>query len=260
MEYWIPAITTSGIMAALVFLSRNLILERLKNAVKHEYDSKLTKIKSDLDSKQKEIEAIRSGTLSNLAERQNTLYKRQIEAIEGVWDAVLKLGAAKTISITLSNLNYENAAELAEKDQKAREAFEMLNPTDLNEMPRGNAQKERPFISPLSWAYYSAYEAIILHAAIRMHMLKKGINLKKIIDNDHIVNLLKVALPHQAGYVEKYGVEGFHYLLDELEQKLLASFNLMLDGTEIDNATIEKAAEITKKAEELSNASSEEQA
>jgi len=258
MEYWIPAVTTSGLMAVFIFLCRNLILERLKNAVKHEYDSKLTKIKSDLDSKQKEIEAIRSGTLSNLAQRQNTLYKRQIEAIEGLWDAVIKLATAKAISVTLASINFENAVESAETDQKVREMFEMLNPIDLVDMPRGDALKERPFVSPLSWAYYSAYEAIVMHAALRMHMLKKGINLKKVIDNDHVVKLVKVALPHQTEYVEKYGAAGFHYLLDELEQKLLLSFSLMLDGAENDKATIKKAAEITKQAEELSSASSAE--
>ena len=46
-------------------------------------------------------------------------------------------------------------------------------------------------------------------------------------------------------YIDKYGAASFHYLLEELEQSLLASFKLMLDGTEADSETLKKAAQIT---------------
>lgn len=255
MEYWIPSLTTTGLTAVVVFLCRNLILNRLKNAVEHEYDSKLAKIKSDLDHKQKEIESIRSGTLNNISERQKALYSRQLKAVEGVWEGVLALAPAKGISATLSGIPYEDMSSLAEKDQTVRELFETLSPIVLSDIPRGQALKERPFISPLAWAYFSAYESVVMHAAIRMELLKRGVALPGIIDYVNVAKLLKAALPHRAKYIEKYAASGYHNLLEELEQKLLASFKLMLDGEEADKATLEKAAVIIKQAEELSNAS-----
>ncbi|EKO3951145.1 hypothetical protein DXJ58_08490 [Vibrio fluvialis] len=255
MENWIPALSTTVVTAVLVFLCRNWLITRLTNSVKHEYDSKLAKIKSDLERKQLEIESIRSGTLANLSERQKILYTRQLQAIEGIWYAVLALAPAKGISATLSNIPYDEVSTLAEKDQKVREMFDMISPVDLSDLPQSQALKERPFISPLVWAYFSAYESIVMHAAIRMQLLKKGIKLDSVIDHVHVTKLIKTALPHQNEYIDKYGAAGFHYLLDELEQSLLASFKLMLDGAEADNETLKKAAQITRQAEELSNAS-----
>ena len=251
MENWIPALTSSVLLAAIVFLCRNMIIERLKNAVKHEYDAKLTKLKSDLESKQKDIEAIRSGALSSVSQRQDILYRRQLQAIEGLWDAVQALGPAKAMSMTLITLNYDNALEAAANDPKAREMFQALSPLELEDMPRGNAVKERPFLSPLVWAYYAAYEAIVTHAALRMHMLKKGLNYKQIIHSEHVEKLVKAALPTHVEYIEKHGSEGFHYLLELLESKILESINLMLDGKDNDLTALRKAAEITKRAEEL---------
>ncbi|EKO3490682.1 hypothetical protein LIA75_001680 [Vibrio fluvialis] len=109
----------------------------------------MAKIKSDLERKQLEIESIRSGTLANLSERQKILYTRQLQAIEGIWYAVLALAPAKGISATLSNIPYDEVSTLAEKDQKVREMFDMISPVDLSDLPQSQALKERPFISPL---------------------------------------------------------------------------------------------------------------
>lgn len=251
MENWIPAIATSSLLALVAFLARNLVIERLKNAIKHEYDSKITKLKADLESKQKDIDAIRNGTLSNMSQRQGLLYKRQLQAVEKLWDAVLALSPAKAMSMTLITINYENALEAAANDEKARQMFETLSPIDIADIPRDGALRERPFLSPLAWAYYAAYEAIVIHAAIKMHLLKKGLNTKEIIQSEHVEKLIRVALPSFSEYVDQYGPDGFHHLLELLESKILESMDLMLDGKDNDLASIKKAVEITKQAEKL---------
>jgi hypothetical protein len=43
-------IIVSLLLSALIFLSRNLILERLKNAVKHDYDKKLKEYENELNT------------------------------------------------------------------------------------------------------------------------------------------------------------------------------------------------------------------
>jgi hypothetical protein len=52
MEYVIwQILTPTAIIGLAVFLARNLILTRLKNAVKHEYDVKLKQFESDLNTR-----------------------------------------------------------------------------------------------------------------------------------------------------------------------------------------------------------------
>lgn len=54
---WIPAISTTGIFAGVLWLGRSLITSRLKNAVRHEYDKKLADLKADLTNKQEVLKA-----------------------------------------------------------------------------------------------------------------------------------------------------------------------------------------------------------
>ena len=259
---WVPAISTTSFLALALWLSRNIIITILKNSVKHEYDEKIEKLKTklrkseesfkaDLKAKEAQIEALRSGALSGLSNRQTAIFERQLEAIEQIWDAVLSLGPAKSVSAWMAVIKFEAAAKEAAKNPRAREMFSMLGNVDLEKLQTNQALKVRPFISPLAWAYYSSYQAIVLHAVIRLQMLKNGIDMVDVIDKEHVIKLVKVALPHQIKFIEEFGPGAFHHLLEELETNLLMAFKLMLKGEESDKETLEKAAEIIKTSESL---------
>ena len=85
-------------------------------------------------------------------------------------------------------------------------------------------------------------------------MLKSGIDTVEVIDTKNVINLVKVALPHQVQYIEKYGPGALHYLLEELENNLLMAFQLMFKDDESDKDTLEKAAAIIKQSEALMDA------
>lgn len=81
--------STTGLIGALAWLSRNLIETRLRASVQHEFNEKLEtlradlrkseeRFKSDLRAKESEIEALRSGALSGLISRQVVLDKRRL--------------------------------------------------------------------------------------------------------------------------------------------------------------------------------------
>jgi hypothetical protein len=248
---WIAAISTTSLFAAALWLSRNLIFTRLTNSVRHEYDTKLENLKADLQAKASQIDALRSGVLSGVTTRQAAIFQRRLAAIEQLWDAVVSLGPAKSVSAWMAVVKFEAAAKEAAKNPRFREMFSMIGSIDLNSLPTDQALRTRPFVSPLVWAYYSAYQAIVLHAVVRLIMLKNGIDMVEVIDTKNVTELVKVALPHHVQYIEKYGPGAFHYLLEELENNLLAAFQLMLKGDESDQDTLEKAAAIIKKSETL---------
>jgi len=54
---WIPAISTTTLLAGALWLARNLISTRLTNSVRHEYDEKLANLNADLTKKQETLKA-----------------------------------------------------------------------------------------------------------------------------------------------------------------------------------------------------------
>ncbi|WP_227105234.1 hypothetical protein [Chromobacterium rhizoryzae] len=248
---WIAAISTNIFFAIILWLSRSLIITRLTNSVKHEYDKKLENLKADIQSKSSQIDALRNGTLSGITTRQTAIFQRQLAAIEQVWGAIISLEPAKSASTWIATIKFEEALEEAEKNPKFREIFSAFSKIDLNNLPINQAQQARPFISPLAWAYYTAYQAIIADALIRLHMLKDGINLKEIINTNNVKNLIKIALPHRIEKIERFGHSIFHHLLDELENNLLVELQKILKGDDTDSDSLEKAAAIIKQSELL---------
>ncbi|WP_299143689.1 hypothetical protein [uncultured Vibrio sp.] len=262
---WIPAISTTTLLALALWLVRNLIITRLTNAVRHEYDKKLANLKidltnqqevlkADLRSKELQLESLKTTALIGVSQRQSALFEKQVQAIEVLWSQVIDLSPAKGAAQSMSVIKFDSAVKAASEDVRAREMFEMIGSNvDLTSVETKNASKIRPFISPVAWAYFSAYTAILGHAVLKFHMLKKGLNYPEFIDNKNLEKVIITALPHQKEYVEKVQSEAYYYLLDELESLLLIAFNNTLKGEQEDRATLLQAAEIIKASEELTN-------
>lgn len=259
---WIPAISTSALMVLVLWLLRNLIITRLTKSVSHEYDKKIENLKTslrqseetfraELKAKEAQIEALRTGALSGIINKQASLYQRQILAVEQIWDAAASLLPAKNVSALMASVKFDAMADEAAKDPRVREIFTTMGGVfDMSQLKMGEASKARPFISPLAWAFYSAYEAIVVYAVFRLKILQAGVA-KDFANEDSIKRLVKVALPHHADYVEKFGASGFHYLLEELEHSLLEELAAILRGEKSDKESIERAASIIKEAENL---------
>lgn len=260
---WIPAIvTTSGFSAILWFL-RKVISERLNKAITHEYDRKIEDLRADLRkneehlkanliAKESQIESLRTTVLANLTRRQDLVFEKKIIAIDQLWESVMSLAKGKATAVSMAIIKFAPALEEAEKNPEMREFAEVIGSgIDIKNFDTQLAQKARPFVSLLAWAYFSAYQAIIFHALTKLHLLKAGINKPNIIDNENIVKLVKTALPHHRDYIDQHGPDAFHFFLEELESSMLAAFRLMLKGEELDQATIEMATSIIKQAGEL---------
>jgi hypothetical protein len=262
---WLPSITTTSLFAVALWLCRNLIATRLTKSVQHEFDAKLEAVraefrrkeqllKADLQSKQADILALRSGAMTAIASRQVALDKRRLEAVDQLWSAVSALAPAKAISAMVSTFKFEAAAERAARDSKFRDFVATIGRGfDLNALDLSGAAKARPFVSPMVWALFSAYHTIVTFGALKLAVLKGGLDVKGIFDNDTIARLIKTALPHQTRFVDEHGASGYHLLLDELETRLIDEIPNMLSGKELDIATVQQAADILNLTSQLSN-------
>lgn len=264
---WIPAISTTSLLAIVLWLGSNLIITRLTNSVRHEYDQKIETLKAslkkseesfkaELQAKTSQIDALRSGALSGLVSRQAALYERQIRAVEELWGVVVSLVPAKAISSMMMTFKWDVAAEKAQKDPQVREMFKTLERgIDTSKLQTIEAKKVRPFVSPLAWAYYSAYEAIVLHAVLIMKLFQSGLDIK-LANTEYVTKIVKVALPNHEAYIEEYGPSAFYHLLEELEIKLLVEIDHILQGQKSDKESIEKAALILRESDRLMESNS----
>lgn len=268
MYSWIPALTTTSLLGVAIFLSKNWLLTRLKGSIAHEYNEQLENVKSELrkseesyksqlKKQEQRIEALQNGVLVQVTSRYATLYDRQLKAVELLWKSVVDLGGAKSAVSTMATVNYENAINATAQDNKARAFFDVMCQYDQDSIGAAmqEANRQRPFVSVVTWAYYAAYQSILSYSVLQVSLLKNGVG-KDLTCSKNMLKLVTLALPHQAEYVENHGVAGCYFLLDELEQLLLSSFNSMLDGSEFDSKTLEKAAQITAQAESLFKESS----
>ncbi len=263
---WIPASITTALLAFVLWLFRKVISTRLTNAVRHEYDKKIESLrttlrqseesfKAELRAKESQIDALRSGALSGIVNRQATFYKRQIVAIEQLWDAVISLAPVKAISASMTSINFDVAVKSVAKHPQMGETFTKIGGDfDSNIFQTDNGSKARPFISPLSWALYSAYRAICHHETLKLYMLKNGVDYMAEVESlnaEGVTELVKVVLPHQTEYMEKHGSRAFYHLLEELESRLLNELDNILQGKQSDKESIERAALILSEAERL---------
>jgi hypothetical protein len=263
---WFPALTTTGLLAAALWLARELISTRLTKSVQHEFDKKIEAVKAEhraseerfkalLREKEAEISALRSGALTVLASRHAALDKRRLEAVDQLWSSFNALAPARAIAANMAVIKYESAAKQAERDPKVRQFFELIGQGfDFKSVDLSGAAKARPFLTPMVWAVYSAIQAIAFHSVIRLQVLKGGLATTDFVDHKAMEKLVVAALPHYSDYLEKNGPSVYYYVLEALDTKLIAELQSMLSGAEVDTASLRQAAEIIRQANALQSA------
>jgi hypothetical protein len=241
-----------------LFVGRNWIKARIERSVQHGFDVELENLraevrkseedfKSELRLKEAEITALRDGILTGRAQRQALLDKRRLDAVERVWSAISELAPLRGVSALMAVINFEAASEEAPRNPKVRQFFETISRTQVPDIAnvKHSARDEQPFVSALAWAYFSAYQTIVLGSYIRAKILEFGIEKAgKLLNDNHVKDVLRAALPHQSEFIDKYDPLSYHYLLDELEKNLLAELQKMLHGEDQDEAGVAHAARI----------------
>lgn len=258
MTFWlsIASLVVSLIVPAAIFAARNWLLARITRGVEHQFNVKIEGVrtdlrkneehfKSELRDKEAEISTLRTNVLSGSANRQGLLDKRRFDAVERVWTAMNDLAPLKNLSSMMAILNMKAIAKevLDPKMQRFLSVLDAIapNPAQL----KNAARDERPFLPDLAWAYFHAYHTIVLSGLLRLNTFKIGLeNPEQYMNWNHLKNILKATLPHHSEWIDQNEPESFYYLLDELEQLLLAELRKVLEGKEADHASVERAKQI----------------
>jgi hypothetical protein len=227
--------------------------------VQHRYNAELERLKDHLSRSSKEIDTLRASVLSLRAQRQASVEKRRLEAIDQLWAAVTALQSRKGKALMMSFIKFESAAELAKGDPKVRQLFEMIGGGKLEDevLPPHQAHEAQPYVSPLAWALFNAYQSAIGYLSLQLSILKIGVGPDAIKDPRDMVALLSEALPEWKDQLEEHGTTIFPYVIDELEKRLLAELRRIIAGEQDDADQIERASRISGKIEEVRRRASE---
>lgn len=249
------------VLAGALFAGKKLIEQNVEKRIQHKFDEKLAATESRLRARETEISALREMVLSGIAQRRALVDKRRIEAVERIWIALTRLSPLAVVSNHMAHIDFEHAAQRTPHEPNLRQFFDLIADKTLpaaamdKERP---AIHERPFLSPLAWAYYSAYSHIVVGAYMQARSLAEGIKEpSKLFKKEPVRELLKVTLPHQTEFIEQNDPALYHFLLDELKDNLLAELKKMLDEKDSDDAAIDQAKRITDKVREIEAQSAE---
>jgi len=97
-----------------LYLFRKVISARLTQSVKSEFDTKLAGLQSELRAKEAQINALQTGALSGLVNRQSKMYEKQIEAIEQIWEAKSQLSKGVQLVSTMAIVKFDASSKRRE--------------------------------------------------------------------------------------------------------------------------------------------------
>jgi hypothetical protein len=233
----ITSAATGGILiAALAWIFRSWITERLKNAIKHEYDR-------DLESYRAALSSVYSAT----AEGQKAAIDARFKSFDRIWKAVLALrnnvGFITTFLDILTVDEYKNIKN--HKDFIAM--IGGLDETKLHKMsPDQQIEETRPYVGEVVWSLFYVYQAIniriVFLAWSSAHSDEDKIYWYK---DEGTLSLLRLALTkEEMSKFEALKMGKIDYFRKIIEGKLLAAWKKLLSGEEIRDEALQHAQSI----------------
>ena len=156
--FWI-SVATNVVVLSVLLAGKKSIEAGVEKSIQHRFDQKLAITNSDLRAKETEISALREMVLGGRGQRQALLDKRKLEAVERIWVSLTRLAPFAGVARMMAGINFDVAAKRTPNEPKLRMVFEMIaKPSLIDSFDKEHpAIHEQPFLSPLAWAYYSAY-------------------------------------------------------------------------------------------------------
>jgi len=239
---------TAVLIGVVVWFARNLILVRVKNAVAHEFNTKLEALKNDLRSKEAEIASIRDMAATLAAGRDQAVEVRRLQAIDEIWEGFRNAKKYSWAVNTLGTMNLTEVANTIENDPKLQKFFETLHPGEPKSLDLDVADLARPWVSGLAWAYFSAYSSMVAYCNLWVHTAKIGLNPEKFVKREHVNKLLAVAIPEVTFDADKDNSHLYVSAGKLLETKMIVELRSAIRGEELDAEMIERARKIAEAA------------
>jgi hypothetical protein len=211
-------------LAALAFLLREWITERLKNSIKHEYDLDIERYKSMLTR-------IHNAT----AEGQKAAIERRMKGFDRVWKAMLVLRT----EIGAYSLQFDIRTESEWRDlpnsPKFRNLIDVLtDPIIIELMGDKTIEEERPYVGETVWALFFVYRAFhirIIHLARESLSNPERINW---LSDQPTRGLLSAILSsEEMTELDNIQISKIQFIGRIIDEKLLSAWHRLISGAEL---------------------------
>jgi hypothetical protein len=265
--HWLSTVTVLATIAALaVPVGRDVVVRWIAGRIQVGVDSRIETLRSELRKAEETFKGeIRANeqrfnsavnvALTSLSGRQSVLITRRLRAVDELWAHKAKLDSAKPAVQLMSMVKFEVAAKQSAQKENVRTVFKILDMTYLSTLEKHMSENklplleaERPYLSPVLWALYAAYSAVVFHAVGSLKFLASGIGDHEVFTDEPTDELLMAALPDLSADVAKYSANRYYQFLTVLETRLLIATEDMLAGKEADTASLEQAQSILQAA------------
>lgn len=261
---WGASITTATIYTGIIFFARHAIIARINASVKFEYDQKLANINSELRKQEQEfksqidlnkssIESIQSMALEGASLRRGDIHKRQVIAIEQLWNTISLFQAGEKQVEMFERIKLDGIKTAEQMESLKLFASSMHDFLEDQKEEIKLIDKQRPFISDKLWKYFDAYRQIIQFNSGKILLMKKGL-LDLLLNGDfdkETKQKILAVLPEFNKILDQYGSKSFPAIIEILKDKMLDEAKKDLYGTDKDKEDISRASYIREKVQEV---------
>jgi hypothetical protein len=248
---------SSLVTGILAFLGRDWISQRLKNSIKHEYDSKLATHKANLDAANQvaiaqlkfDIEKEASINLAarlSFAEGQKAAMDRRIEAVNKIWIDILKTKGLMFMQLQLLDVLTEQELD----NEKLPEILKAPDLTDTFKKEMDNIKLEgielqRPYVGEYIFSQAYLYQSVIIRIATLIVLSQINPQKIKWFKDAGTRNLLTAALSETE--MKEFDALKFgkiNWFKNKMEEKILQSFQKLITGEIFGDEAIKHANKI----------------
>jgi hypothetical protein len=259
-EVVLSSVGSAALVAAVFWLGRTWIKERLTASIRLETERDLANLKSDLDRASQRLKDLALAGTSANAQVEGTLLEHRISAVNRVWESVLSWQTVSAATMMVSVLS-DGWLEGNASHPGTKTTFETLlkNTDHLNFMKKQNeTELVRPFLSEQIWALYAAYHSFLSARLVKASLLAiPGIDHAEALSRFNERDLVQKSAPSEifAAY-DKSPYAGTELYLRYLREEMLMQFREFLSGERAGNLAVQDAAKILHAAEDLAAKSS----
>lgn len=250
-------VVPAALISAAIWLSRNWIASRLSSDIQLDNDTKLEKIKSEIQQTNDRLANITSAGGQAFSTVHAELLPHKIKAIEALWRSVLKWNEMSVASSFVCMLSLDWIRKNASDPNTVKQFENLLDPPNDTKFleQRNSVESYRPFVSDRIWALYSAYNSFYGSRIVRAGLfLIPTLDHAEIFENIDERALIEKSAP--TSILEVYDAnkfDGTNMYLNYLKEELVIEFQAELSGERDSSRAAKNTAEILSAANELIN-------
>lgn len=252
--------------AVVIWLLRNWFVARLSASVKHEYDTKLEELRSELQvNREREGDALRTqfqqmlsaqtAVQTAFAQSHLTAQEKRLDAVATVWKSLLHTRNNLPLILSFLELYEPSEYQLLFKHQPMQKWLEDLSPQGVKQFARtkeSDTEFARPFAGEYLWSILFAFEAVSTRMVLLLWRRRLDGTGVAWFEDETILRVIRsVATKEEFEAFRSLKFEQVTWFRNLIERKFLLAAARIVSGQASTDVALEEATRILDAASAL---------